>query len=124
VPCLLPIFVFSLFTLPLLAQRPCGVIAQSNAKEYMLRADTGALFVADSLTGKARKKLERLQVKKRKTEAKLARLNPQRAAALLQSQAKHKLDSLTSLSNQNASLAVRSFDLIKYLTVNPSGRKS
>jgi hypothetical protein len=103
---LVPILIFNFLVLPLWAQQPVGVVAQGNAEKFEFRAGTDdALFVTDSLSGKARRNLERLQVKKTKAEAKLARLNPQRRAAMLQSQAKHKLDSLTLISNPNAWVA-------------------
>ncbi|MFO0451261.1 MAG: hypothetical protein ACK52I_21840, partial [Pseudomonadota bacterium] len=103
--CLLPILIFTFFALPLRAQQPGGVVTQGNGEKFELKVDTVAVFVIDSLTSKTKRRLERLQVKKTKAEAKLARLNPQRRAAMLQSQAKHKLDSLTSISNQNAWVA-------------------
>jgi hypothetical protein len=99
---LLIITIFALLALPLQAhEEPGADLTQSSGKGFELRADSIEI-VTDSLTAKERRKLDRLQTRRKKVQEKLAKLNPQRKATELNQRAQYKLDSLNPINKVNS----------------------
>ncbi|MFM8743274.1 MAG: hypothetical protein ACKODM_08120, partial [Cytophagales bacterium] len=100
---LLPILLLTLFALPILAQQSSKGFAQGKSQQAITKADSILNKIStDSLSVKAKKKLARLEAKRKKAEQKLDKLNPKRKAAMLQSQAQQRMDSLNPMNRASA----------------------
>ena len=83
------IVMFVFFEHSLMAQSPQNAHVAGDNLSYKVQMGSSLFFSTDSLTRKAKRKIERLKVRKLKAEAKLAKLSARYNASELTQPAQH-----------------------------------